>query len=179
MPINDEQLARFAVNPIFVETGIHLGKTLARVIAMPHVQRYYGIEADKLLAAKAASMILESTATAQVQCGDSAALLRGVLAEIVASDQRCTFWLDAHGNDSSNPFPLAEELKAMVDILTRSDHTIMIDDVRSFSKKYSLNKLRIARTLRRINPNYVITYEPWDHGKFKADEGFMVARPEN
>lgn len=90
-----------------------------------------------------------------------------------------TFWLDAHYSEGCTAMgdemsPILKELAIIAEHPVRT-HTILIDDVRQFGTKHFgfIKENQIVEALRKINPDYTLTYDTGDK-KFPAD--VLVAR---
>ena len=78
-------------------------------------------------------------------------------------DYKCFFWLDAHYMDSSPTYKELDIIKSH----QIKDHTILIDDISLY-----FDKEQIETTILKINPNYVITYEP----TWRSDQEILIAK---
>jgi len=149
-----EVLAKYP-NAAFVETGAYKGDAIQLALDAGFRQ-VVSIELNPELHRRCA---IRYAADVRVNLwrGDSAMLLGSMLSDL--GDERATIWLDAHWTDQTGGSnPLYAELEALR-VAGRHDHTILIDDVCHFPKM-GYSKQYVERTLREINPDYRMCYEP-------------------
>ena len=97
--------------------------------------------------------------------GKSIDKLRGM---IITIEQPITFWLDAHYSEGCTAkgdemSPILKELAIIAEHPVKT-HTILIDDVRQFGTKHfgMIQEWEIVQALRKINPDYTLTYDTGD-----------------
>jgi len=151
---------------IFIETGTNVGHGIAAALEVGF-PRIFSIEADERLADLAAARFSKRPEVTVV-CASSATALWAILEQCHAP---ATIYLDAHSYQEN---PLLEELAAIRDA-GRSDHVVMIDDVRMFGSSdwFGLELAAALALLRAINPDYSIGYEDTPN----AARDLLVATP--
>ena len=167
MPIKFD-LAKYRM-PVFVETGTYLGTTLAQALKAGF-DKVYSIEIDDEYYNAAQQKFADAVTAGQLTLlhGDSAHKLPEIIKQ---ETERCTFWLDAHAqnfNFDNNTLgeencPLYWELDAIAKS-NRSDHVIMIDDVRLLNNKnawrgHNVTLEGVKERLKKINPDYNFVFE--------------------
>lgn len=155
MPASKEIFEKYR-NPIFVETGSHLGDGIQQALDAGFGMIYsielnpdfYQLCFDRFGDVDNICLLL----------GDTNILLKEVLKVI---NDPATFWLDAHYyNDDS---PLIHELKVIGEHHIKN-HTIMIDDLRCWSKEVNGFDTEILKEeILKINPKY----------RFAIEDGFV------
>lgn len=113
----------------FVETGTHLGDTLACIAQDPNIQ-CTSIELAEAYFSKAQARF-SSNDNVQVLHGDSGVLLPALVKEL---DEPSMFWLDGHWSGgetgrADQDTPISTELDAVLESPVK-DHVILIDDAR-------------------------------------------------
>lgn len=156
-------------NEVFIETGCLKGASIKRaldasfsqIFSIELSEKYYKFCKNRFKSNKNVELIL----------GDSYIELPNLLKRIRS---RVTFWLDGHwsmGDTALGKYssPLMQELNAIKEHFI-SDHTIIIDDMRCWSKEKNgdFNTEDILNSLYSINPDYKIKYED-GHGSAKND----------
>lgn len=131
---------------IFIETGTNIGGGIANALALDF-KNIYTIEIikDNYEIAKEKWKHVPHVKT---YLGDTAQWIGRILEEI---NEPAFFWLDAHFNTSEATY---KELEFIKNHKVKT-HTILIDDMSLY-----FDKQHIEKTIREINPNYVISYEP-------------------
>jgi len=147
-------------NKYFVESGCYTGDGLNyaveanfdNIISIELSEKYYNICTSKFKNNDNVNIIL----------GDSALILYDVIKDI---NERITFWLDGHycfGDSACGVHicPLLDELEQIKRHQIK-DHTLIIDDVRLWSKvEYGwVDKEDILLKIKEINPYYEISFE--------------------
>lgn len=148
-------------NPVFVETGTYQGDTTQQVATSGQFERILSMELSPHYHAHASNQ-LRGFDNVQVILGNSRTDLWDVMKDITVP---ITFWLDAHwsgvpyiGEDGVTRCPVLSELQQIMRHPIKT-HTIMIDDVRLMDGEHFPVRLpEIEEALKRINPNYVLTY---------------------
>ncbi len=147
-------LRRYALHQ-FVETGTHLGDTLA-YIAHDKTVMCTSIElADNYY--QAAMQRFASYANVTLLQGDSGTVLSELVRILSAP---ALFWLDGHysGGDTGKAkldTPVSAELEAILDSPVKG-HVVLIDDARCFDGTRDYPQLeRILETVRRKNIYYI------------------------
>lgn len=153
-------------NPIFIETGTFHGNAVKAALSA-RFKKIYSIELKEEFYNECKYKFRKEIKKGKVKLflGDSSTCLPKILEEV---SQNATFWLDAHyssGNTARGPVdvPLMMELDA-ISKHTVKNHTILIDDVRLFDSKGAEDWTNVSldsviKTLKKINPNYSISYE--------------------
>jgi len=134
MPLAKEMLEKH-VKPLFVETGTFHGEAVAMALELGF-GRVVTVEWNPEWAAEVAARY-RGDARVRVLQGDSADHLTKVVPTI---NGPATFWLDAHPLVTPMPlfdpqFPLLRELLTIKRFLKGTGHTILIDDLRTFSQE--------------------------------------------
>jgi hypothetical protein len=152
-------LAKY-MNPVFLETGSYDGRTIQMALdvgfkevrSIEIAKRYYDM----------CCMRFSGNDSVKLWHGDSLSLLAAMIADI---KEPVTFWLDAHiqeGYLGQLAVPTLKELEIIADHPIKT-HTILVDDRRLMGTTGTLwqNVLEydVIRYMRRINPNYEISYE--------------------
>ncbi len=122
--INKYYAAKFGPR-VFIETGTNMGEMIDAVLNI--FPKIISVELDPELAQRAKNKF-SSNPHVKILQGDSGKLLAEVMANI---NEPCLFWLDAHYNGET---PIAKELKALLEH-SCTDHVILIDDARYFTKQ--------------------------------------------
>jgi len=152
------------VNHTFIETGTYLGDSVLLAIECGF-KRVISIELNPELYAICTNILKADIDKGLVELilGDSLLELENITPSL---NQRSTFWLDAHwdfGPIGEKLCPLYEELEAISKSPIKN-HTIMIDDVRCLGDNHNWGRCvdvhGVIERLKKINPNYQITYEP-------------------
>lgn len=140
---------------IFVETGTHMGYSVARALAIGY-KRIYSMEID---VERYHYCLDKFTKDENVFLfyGDSLTQLPNILACI---NTKCTFWLDAHMSNISRNCPTLEELK-IISNHNIKDHTILIDDMRDFGtpNHEGITIADLQKEILKINFNYRFRFE--------------------
>lgn len=131
---------------IFIETGTNTGNGIANALALGF-KTIYSIEIDPNNYYFAKER-WKNHKNVTILLGDTANHIQSIIENISTP---VFFWLDAHFNTSE---PTYKELKFIKEHKVKT-HTILIDDM---SLYFSLP--HIEQTIKDINPNYVISYEP-------------------
>jgi len=147
-------------NKSLVETGTFMGSGVENALKAGF-KDVYSIELSKDLYDYCTDKF-KTNPCVHLYLGDSSVVLEKVLFNI---NEPATFWLDGHysegvtakGNKNS---PILEELQVIGKHKIKN-HTILIDDVRLFGTKEfdNVTLAQIIAALKKINPNYVISYE--------------------
>jgi hypothetical protein len=159
MPSNLNLFRRHNYNPIFVETGSYVGDGIKNAI-FAGFESIHSIElADKHY--NYCKALFKYNNAVQLHHGDSVDKLPGILSNLT---QPVTFWLDAHYSGGDTNFvnsltPLMKELEIIKNHHIK-EHTILIDDLREWSRDFPAIGFGIedikARILE-INPNYIFS----------------------
>lgn len=155
MPI-DQSTLESHVNPVFIETGTYMGKTIDKALAAGF-ERVISIEIDEHLH-KQAKAKFAGDARVELLFGDTVQLLPDILRSL---EDRATFWLDAHRSGpllgGYIPYPIMQEL-AMIEGHAIKDHTILIDDRRLIPTEWQMHEAEVHAAIMKINPAYRISY---------------------
>jgi hypothetical protein len=146
---------------IFIETGTNTGNGIANALALGF-KTIYSIEINPnnyYFAKKRWKDYKNVT----VLLGDTANHIQSIIENISTP---VFFWLDAHFNTSE---PTYKELKFIKEHKVKT-HTILIDDMSLY-----FNLPHIEQTIKDINPNYVISYEP----TWRSQKEILAAKVEN
>jgi hypothetical protein len=146
--LKHETLSKYS-NPAFVETGCMVGATLLMAL-MTGFRQVYGIEIDEDNCNIAKTKLDKFPAV--VIHGDSSTQLSRILEQLKTP---ATFWLDAHGTDST---PILQELEQISHHPIKT-HTILIDDRRLMGNQWKVTEMEVIAAIKWINPNYKISYE--------------------
>jgi hypothetical protein len=136
----------------FVETGTHYGAS---------VQDALDLGFDKILSVDINSVFVSiclekfeneiKTGKVKLFLGNSVSVFPKMLEEVT---ERSMFWLDAHQDANTTVlFELAQLYSHPI-----KNHTIIIDDIPLYFK--GENKTKLENTIKTINSNYVIEYNP-------------------
>lgn len=139
-------------NPIFIETGCMGGDGIQQALN----EGFTSIYSIELLPEWYNHCVerYKDVSGVRMMPGDSAVVLEKLMKLI---DQPVTFWLDAHIGTSSTP--LLTELDTIKKHHIKT-HTILIDDLRSWKKKYhGFDTTMLRAKLLEINPEYRIVFE--------------------
>jgi hypothetical protein len=109
----------------FIETGTYMGEMIDAILNT--FSKIISIEFDAALAQRAKNKF-SSYPHVKILQGDSGKLLPEIMANI---NEPCLFWLDAHCTGET---PITKELKTLLEH-SCSDHVILIDDLRNFTKQ--------------------------------------------
>jgi hypothetical protein len=138
----------------FVETGTHLGDTLAYIAQ--RVVHATSIELDEAYYRAAKQRFVRYPNITLLQ-GDSAKLLPELVRQLRTP---ALFWLDGHysGGDTAKgelDTPVSAELEAILDSPVKG-HVILIDDARCFDGTHDYPHLdQLLKTVRRKNVYHV------------------------
>jgi hypothetical protein len=158
----------------FVETGTHLGDTLAEVAQIPAL-RAISIElADGYYAA--AARRFANYPNVELHHGDSGQLMPEIVAALQAP---ALFWLDGHYSGGTTAkgaveTPVSDELRAIL-ASPVAGHVILVDDVRHFDGSHDYPHLDAFLAVIRADGRY--------HAEVSADvlrltpRALKVARP--
>lgn len=93
--------------------------------------------------------------------GDSVEELKNVL---MSNPVKLTIWMDAHNDGSC---PILKELD-VIRMFSKNNNNILIDDMRMFGKREHefITSEEIIRSIKDINVNYAISYEPSVYGQY-------------
>ena len=146
---------------IFIETGTNTGNGIANALAIGFKTIYsieidpnnYNIAKDRWKQHKNVTILL----------GDTGNHIQSIIESISTP---VFFWLDAHFNTSE---PTYKELVFIKEHKIKT-HTLLIDDMSLY-----FNLSDIEKTLKDINPNYVISYEP----TWRSQQEILVAKVVN
>jgi hypothetical protein len=124
-------LTRFQIEN-FVETGTHMGDTLAEVAFNPKIV-CHSIELDDLYFYRAKQRFADYK-NVELYHGDSARMIIPIIERLTSP---ALFWLDGHysGGETGHgakATPVSEELTAILDAPQRG-HVILIDDMHCFN----------------------------------------------
>ena len=172
-----EHLFKKYKNPIFVETGTYIGQGTRQAIRAGydeiHTIEIYRPIFDEQQSAWAKYPQVHS------YFGDSAESLWCMIESI---DRPITFWLDGHysGPGTGQGYgytPILEELDQIARHPIKT-HTILIDDMRCCSKPEFnfITREQIEETVKKINPDYEISYEDGEHNGTVFVKDILVAR---
>lgn len=147
-------LRRFDLH-LFIETGTHLGDTLAYIAHHEDVKST-SIELDDSYY-QLAMQRFASYANVSLFKGDSGTVLPELVRNLSAP---ALFWLDGHysgGDTARGAFdtPVSAELQAILDSPIKS-HVILIDDARCFDNSNSYPHLDAMLNMVRVNGFYHI-----------------------
>lgn len=164
-------------NKWFVETGSYKGDGIQRALDAGF-DRIISVELSDDLFTRCIGRFMKQIQELKVELWDGNSFDQ-LLIMIDEIKEPITFWLDAHysegctakGNEMS---PILKELAIIADHPVKT-HTILIDDVRQFGTKHFgfIRENQIVGALKRINPDYKLTYDTGDK-KFPHD--VLVAR---
>lgn len=143
---------------IFIETGTNTGDGIANALAL-EFEQIFSIEIDPINC-NVAKERWKNHKNVTILLGDTATQIQSVLENISVP---VFFWLDAHFSTSE---PTYKEL-AFIKNHQIKTHTILIDDMSIY---FSLP--HIEQTIKDINPNYVISYEP----TWRSQKEILVAK---
>lgn len=139
----------------FIETGTHLGDTLAYIAQQKSVHAT-SIELDEAYYRSAKQRFVRCPNVTILQ-GDSGKLLPELVRQLQTP---ALFWLDGHysGGDTGKGklgTPVSAELEAILDSPVK-DHVILIDDARCFDGTQDYPYLdRLLETVRRRNTYHI------------------------
>lgn len=152
---------------IFFETGTYKGAT-ARMASDMGFKKVITVELQKYLYDEA-KLLSNNYKNIEFYLGDSPSIIDKTLSNL-DEKETITFWLDAHidpGNyihgetPEIRKCPLYEELES-IKLLKRNDHTILVDDIRAFTKNngwgHDLIVSELIEKIKEINPNYKISF---------------------
>ena len=147
----------------FIETGSYMGGGIAEAFHMGF-EYIISIEIDEIYYNACKRNFKRDNLT--LIHGDSGEELGKVLKDI---DEKAVIFLDAHSDEYN---PILKELEAIKECGFK-EHTIMIDDKRSFAKGIwpEITVSLLIQKLYEINPEYNITYEDSNN----AREDIIVA----
>lgn len=146
---------------IFIETGTNTGNGIANALALDFKTIYsIEIDANNYYFAKER---WKNHKNVTILLGDTANHIQSIIENISTP---VFFWLDAHFDTSE---PTYKELKFIKEHKVKT-HTILIDDM---SLYFSLP--HIEQTIKDINPNYTILYEP----TWRSHKEILAAKVEN
>lgn len=158
--ITKEDLEKYGIGDIFIETGTYLGETVDMVMETGLYKKIHSIELNDDLYNDLLKKY-KNVESLYLWHGDSIDHLKSIVRNL---EGPATFWLDAHASGSleggkSGGSPVLDEL----DIIASSpfkDHTIIIDDCRLFgSAEWSgVSKEDAIAKIMSINPEYKIHY---------------------
>lgn len=146
---------------VFIETGTNTGDGIANALAL-EFEQIFSIEIDPINY-NVAKERWKNYKNVTILLGDTANHIQSIIENISTP---VFFWLDAHFNTSE---PTYKELKFIKEHKIKT-HTILIDDM---SLYFSLP--HIEQTIKDINPNYVISYEP----TWRTQKEILAAKVEN
>lgn len=148
------------LNPVFIESGSFFGDGIEAAL-QAGFKEVYSIELSPHLHEHCKNRFL-SNPHVHLYEGDSAVVLKEILNQL---DDRATFWLDGHYSEGitakgKTHSPILQELEQIAAHPIKS-HTILIDDIRLLGTVHFdfVNKDEIIAAIKKINPNYKITYE--------------------
>ena len=155
-----ETLAKYK-NPVFVETGTHLGGGIAVALNVGF-EEIHSVDIERHLYDNALRLY-GGDPKVRLYLGNAATLIGPMLNNI---NRPVTFWLDAHDGLTSTLWP---ELHAIAQHPIKT-HTILIDD-RQWWKTWRLEENAIREFLLSINPNYNFLHEK---NKYAPDDIFVA-----
>lgn len=180
MPVTADLLKKVKGEiPFLVETGTHRGDGVREGLAAGF-ERVYSCDNSEFAYGWASCRFQHDNHLVHLALMDSPEFIRWMFDNV--RDQPFVFFLDAHwcgGNGEMDgadrylqaPAPLLGELDVIAGS-GRTDHVILIDDVRMFGSDVFPAHQDVVARLRNINPEYRITYEDCE---FQGD--VMVALP--
>jgi len=152
MPASKELFQKY-LNPVFVETGSHLGDGIQLALDSGF-KTIYSIELAPGYYDHCVKRF-EDNHNVHIIFGDSRLVMDGLLSNI---NEPITFWLDAHYFEYSI-CPLLQEIEAIGRHGIKT-HTFMIDDVRDLSNYgLGLSVDVLKQKIILINPSYIFTFE--------------------
>lgn len=137
-------------NPVFVETGTHLGDGLQIALDTGGFEELHSIEKLNNLYQHNRQRYANQPQV-KLYLGDSRTELWNIIKDI---NRPITFWLDAHFTDS----PIREELAAIAKHNIKT-HKILIDDVRLWDS-YGISIEEAKQIILAINPKYIFHRKP-------------------
>lgn len=143
----------------FVETGTYQGEGIEEALKF-NFKEFHSIELFKPLYDFCVEKFKDKD-NIKIYFGDSSEILGSVINNI---DKKITFWLDGHfsGDHTAKGkkiSPIIEELE-QIKTHQRSDHTIMIDDLRYVKQGYyEMTMIQIINKIKEINENYQVVFE--------------------
>ena len=162
-------LSKYKRNSVFVETGSYKGSGI-QVALDAGFEKVISIEIHAGYHEICKTRFANEIASGKVELhlGDCLDTLKQIIPNL---NHPATFWLDAHidwecGVSGKTPSPLIFELALLQNIAPVKNHTILIDDMRVFRTKIGwgvynpVGQDEIEEAIRKINPSYVIGYEP-------------------
>lgn len=160
MPIaNKASLFKKYPNPYFLETGSNEGEGIQAALDAGFPQ-IYSIELLDNFYSYCMNKFSQNP-NVHLFKGDSGLILADILSNI---DDKITFWLDGHSSGGSPKgivsSPLILEFEQIKGHRIK-DHTILIDDLRSWQREYpeiGFNIDDIKAKILEINPSYTFEY---------------------
>ncbi len=151
------------VNHTFFETGTYLGDSVKLALECGF-EKVISVELMENLQNKNRKTFKNEVESGKVDLitGDTLLMIDSIIDKL---NERTTFWLDSHqdlGPAGEKPCPLYEEIEAIGKSKIKN-HTIMIDDMRCLDGRFpwsvGINQEGIISRLKKINPEYKISYE--------------------
>ncbi len=156
--LNPDDVRKYGLHDVFVETGTYLGETIELMQPLPF-REIWSCDINEGMVTNAKQKFSDDKRIIITE-RDSADWFPEVVDTLDNDNLRATFWLDAHASGPlkggrSGGSPLLDELKA-IKASKRNDHTIIIDDKRLFgSAEWSYVQYSDAMSLlTEINPEY-------------------------
>lgn len=160
-----ETLAKYVKTRVYLETGVYNGDSIMTA-KYCGFQEIHGVEAVPHIledTKKFLARVYENDTSIHLHLGKSDEILYDTIKDI---KEPITFFLDAHyqgANEELRRNPIFEELEQIQKHAQENGviHTILIDDVRLFTKENfaGITKEKVEQKLLEINPNYKIVYE--------------------
>ncbi|MFA5395407.1 MAG: hypothetical protein WC346_05235 [Methanogenium sp.] len=136
----------------FVETGTHYGASVQDAIDLGF-KKILSVDINSVFVCICLEKFEKEINSGQVKLflGNSALIFPKMLEEVT---ERSMFWLDAHQHANST---VLSELAQLYSHPIKN-HTIIIDDIPLYF--IGENKTKLENTIKTINPNYIIEYNP-------------------
>lgn len=167
MPLTVPLLKKYkGVHSLFVETGTHRGDGVG-IGLQCGFERSYSCDNSTFAYGWASHRFRNRNHRVHLALMESPDFLRWLFANV--RNQSFIFFLDAHwcggnGEMDGHDFdllasaPLLDELDVIAESGIKT-HTILVDDVRMFGQDVFPTHEDVLKGLRRINPDYLISYE--------------------
>lgn len=155
MPIRFNLQQYHSQGSVFIETGLWKCQGVEKAL-LAGFERVISIEISPKILQAGQKRLAKHISSGRVSLllGDSARLMETALSMV--PDSRIVFWLDGHyqGVGAYAENPLYSELCA-IGRHSRSDHTVLIDDRRLFSRPtWGVDESRVKNMLLGFNPQY-------------------------
>ena len=170
---------------VFVETGTHLGASLAYARQCKYFNEFHSIEINDTFYEECSHMFSRDDRV-KIWHGATDEMLPKVLSEPSLQDKNILFWLDAHlptcyenskKIEEKDIAPLQRELEIIRELRPRNSDIIIVDDLRLYAKDNYQNENTNIRATENVDWVVDLMGDKFGCLKSLEDEGYLVIVP--